>query len=189
VIHGPQFSPTPGTDITNLSGHPSVTGERDWLERRFTILVPVPTSWFTVEPSVQQVGWTASDTHPLSFDDVLGAGGNLLGERVRGYANIPAHPRRGRIAICRTGPPELRRAARLERHVRKERKRFGQPIGRYQVHCIHDRGGWRPQRPHRSHNRLLDSAALRLAVKSRFKIRLGCDRKMVGQRRQAMTRA
>jgi alkylation response protein AidB-like acyl-CoA dehydrogenase len=64
-----------------------------------SILVPVPTEGFTVEPAYDKVGWHASDTHPLTFSDVRVPEGNLLGERGRGYANFLHILDEGRIAI------------------------------------------------------------------------------------------
>jgi hypothetical protein len=64
-----------------------------WQEEISSILVPVPTEGFTAEPAYNKVGWNASDTHPLSFDDVRVPAENLLGERGRGLRELPAHPR------------------------------------------------------------------------------------------------
>ncbi len=44
-----------------------------------SILVPVPTEGFTAEPAYNKVGWNASDTHPLSFDDVRVPAGEPAG--------------------------------------------------------------------------------------------------------------
>ena len=62
--------------------------------------MPVPTPGFTAEPAYNKVGWNASDTHPLSFDDVRVPQENLLGERGRGYANFLRILDEGRIAIA-----------------------------------------------------------------------------------------
>ena len=71
IINGSkQFITNSGTDITKLVTVTAVTGERDGKKEFSSILVPVPTPGFTAEPAYNKVGWTASDTHPLSFDDV-----------------------------------------------------------------------------------------------------------------------
>ena len=59
-----------------------------------------PIAGFTAEPAYDKVGWNASDTHPLSFDDVRVPEENLLGERGRGYANFLRILDEGRIAIA-----------------------------------------------------------------------------------------
>ena len=65
-----------------------------------TILVPTDTPGFKAEKAYNKVGWNASDTHPLSFDDVRVPAENLLGERGRGYANFLRILDEGRIAIA-----------------------------------------------------------------------------------------
>jgi hypothetical protein len=97
VINGTkQFITNSGTDITRLVTVTAVTGEKEIS----SILVPVPTAGFTAEPAYDKVGWNASDTHPLSFDDVRVPEENLLGERGRGYANFLRILDEGRIAIA-----------------------------------------------------------------------------------------
>jgi alkylation response protein AidB-like acyl-CoA dehydrogenase len=43
---------------------------------------------------LRKVGWHASDTRDLYFDDCRVPLENQLGETGRGFANLPAHPRR-----------------------------------------------------------------------------------------------
>lgn len=89
VINGSkQFITNSGTDITKLVTVTAVTGGTPDKPEISSILVPVPTAGFTAEPAYNKVGWNASDTHPLSFDDVRVPEENLLGERGRGYANF-----------------------------------------------------------------------------------------------------
>src|SRR3954463_1230750 len=80
VINGSkQFITNSGTDITKLVTVTAVTGETDGRKEISSILVPVPIEGFTAEPAYNKVGWNASDTHPLSFDDVRVPAENLLG--------------------------------------------------------------------------------------------------------------
>ncbi len=55
---------------------------------------------FTAEPAYDKLGWHASDTHPLSFDDARVPEANLLGERGRGFAQFLATLDDGRVAIA-----------------------------------------------------------------------------------------
>src|SRR3954464_906406 len=99
VINGSKaFITNSGTDITRLVTVTAVTGESGGRKEISSILVPVPTAGFTAEPAYDKVGWNASDTHPLSFDDVRVPAENLLGERGRGYANFLRILDEGRIA-------------------------------------------------------------------------------------------
>nr|MDT0665323.1 acyl-CoA dehydrogenase family protein [Micromonospora sp. DSM 115978] len=90
VVNGSKaFITNSGTDITKLVTVTAVTGETAAGRKEISsILVPVPTPGFTAEPPYSKVGWHASDTHPLTFDDVRVPEENLLGERGRGYANF-----------------------------------------------------------------------------------------------------
>jgi len=101
VINGSkQFITNSGTDITRFVTVTAVTGERDGRKEISTIIVPSGTPGFTVEPAYDKVGWHASDTHPLTFQDARVPEGNLLGERGRGFANFLHILDEGRIAIA-----------------------------------------------------------------------------------------
>jgi len=101
VINGSkQFITNSGTDITRFVTVTAVTGERDGRKEISTIIVPSGTPGFTVEPGYDKVGWHASDTHPLTFQDARVPEANLLGERGRGFANFLHILDEGRIAIA-----------------------------------------------------------------------------------------
>ena len=130
VINGSkQFITNSGTDITRLVTVTALTGEREIS----SILVPVPTAGFTAEPAYDKVGWNASDTHPLSFDDVRVPAENLLGERGRGYANFLRILDEGRVAIAALSVGAAQGCVDESVKYAKERSAFGQPIGRYQA--------------------------------------------------------
>src|SRR5690606_9596106 len=94
VVNGSkQVIPNPGTPISRFVSVAAVTGERrredgSVAKELSTIIVPHGTPGFTVEPAYDKVGWRASDTHPLSFDEARVPEANLLGERGRGFANF-----------------------------------------------------------------------------------------------------
>lgn len=133
VINGSkQFITNSGTDITRLVTVTCLTGADSASREISSILVPVPTSGFTAEPAYNKVGWNASDTHPLSFDDVRVPEENLLGVRGRGYANFLQILDEGRIAIAALSVGAAQGCVDESIKYAKERKAFGQPIGRYQ---------------------------------------------------------
>src|SRR5690349_14260929 len=72
VINGSKaFITNSGTDITALVTVTAVTGvNADGTKELSAIIVPSGTPGFTVQPAYSKVGWCASDTHELSFDDV-----------------------------------------------------------------------------------------------------------------------
>lgn len=164
VINGSkQFITNSGTDITKLVTVTAVTGERDGKKEISSILVPVPTSGFTVEPAYDKVGWNASDTHPLSFDDVRVPEENLLGERGRGYANFLRILDEGRIAIAALATGVAQGCVDESVKYAREREAFGQAIGRYQ--SIAFTIARMEARAHTARTAYYDAAALMLAGK------------------------
>src|SRR6185369_4579327 len=87
VVNGAkQFITNSGSDITSLVSVTARTGTRDdGTPEISTIIVPSGTPGFTAEKAYDKLGWHASDTHPLSFDDAHVPEDHLLGERGRGY--------------------------------------------------------------------------------------------------------
>ncbi|HJX44458.1 MAG TPA: acyl-CoA dehydrogenase family protein [Geodermatophilus sp.] len=128
------FITNSGTDITRLVTVTAVTGElADGRKEISSILVPVPTPGFTAEPPYDKVGWHASDTHPLSFDDVRVPEENLLGTRGRGYANFLSILDEGRIAIAALAVGAAQGCVDESVKYAKERSAFGRPIGQNQA--------------------------------------------------------
>ncbi|GAA3105352.1 hypothetical protein GCM10017687_16280 [Streptomyces echinatus] len=102
VINGSKcFITNSGTDITGLVTVTAVTGRKpDGRPEISAIIVPSGTPGFTVAAPYSKVGWNASDTRELSFQDVRVPAGNLLGEQGRGYAQFLRILDEGRIAIA-----------------------------------------------------------------------------------------
>jgi short/branched chain acyl-CoA dehydrogenase len=165
VINGSkQFITNSGTDITKLVTVTAVTGEReDGGKEISSILVPVPTSGFTAEPAYNKVGWNASDTHPLSFDDVRVPAENLLGERGRGYANFLRILDEGRIAIAALSVGAAQGCVDESIKYAKERTAFGQAIGANQA--IAFKIARMEARAHTARTAYYDAAALMLSGK------------------------
>ncbi len=176
VINGSkQFITNSGTDITKLvtvtavtggqerSDSGKSTGKADGRKEISTILVPVPTPGFTAEPAYNKVGWNASDTHPLSFDDVRVPQDNLLGERGRGYANFLRILDEGRIAIAALSVGAAQGCVDESVKYAKEREAFGQAIGANQA--IAFKIARMEVRAHTARTAYYDAAALMLSGK------------------------
>jgi alkylation response protein AidB-like acyl-CoA dehydrogenase len=135
VINGSKaFITNSGTDITELVTVTAVTGTTSSGKKEISsILVPVPTQGFTAEPPYNKVGWNASDTHPLTFDDVRVPEENLLGTRGRGYANFLHILDEGRIAISALAVGAAQGCVDESVKYAKEREAFGKPIGQNQA--------------------------------------------------------
>jgi short/branched chain acyl-CoA dehydrogenase len=131
VINGrKQFITNSGTDITRLVTVTAVTGRTAGDRPEISsFLVPVPTPGFTAEKAYDKVGWNASDTHPLTLDDVRVPEENLLGERGRGYAGFLRILDEGRIAIAAVGTGVAQGCVDESVRYAKEREAFGRPIG------------------------------------------------------------
>jgi short-chain 2-methylacyl-CoA dehydrogenase len=167
VINGSkQFITNSGTDLTKLvtvTAVTAVTGELNGKKEISSILVPVPTGGFTAEPAYNKVGWHASDTHPLTFDDVRVPEENLLGERGRGYANFLRILDEGRIAIAALSTGAAQGCVDESVKYAREREAFGRPIGRYQA--IEFTIARMEARAHTARTAYYDAAALMLAGK------------------------
>jgi short-chain 2-methylacyl-CoA dehydrogenase len=135
VVNGTKaFITNSGTDLTRLVTVTAVTGELPGGKKEISsILVPVPTPGFTAEPAYSKVGWHASDTHPLTFDDVRVPEANLLGARGRGYANFLHILDEGRIAISALAVGAAQGCVDESVRYAREREAFGRPIAANQA--------------------------------------------------------
>lgn len=135
VINGSKaFITNSGTDITSFVTVTAVTGHKpDGGKEISTIIVPSGTPGFTVAKKYSKVGWNASDTHELSFDDCRVPAANLLGERGRGYAQFLSILTEGRVAIAALGVGLAQGCVDECLRYAGEREAFGHKIGEYQA--------------------------------------------------------
>ncbi|PRY27157.1 acyl-CoA dehydrogenase family protein [Pseudosporangium ferrugineum] len=135
VINGSKaFITNSGTEITSLVTVMAATGTKpDGSKELSTIIVPSGTPGFTVAPGYSKVGWCASDTHELAFDDVRVPAVNLLGERGRGFAQFLRILDEGRIAIAALSTGLAQGCVDESVKYARERHAFGRPIGNYQA--------------------------------------------------------
>ena len=135
VINGTKaFITNSGTDITAVVAVAAVTGQAaDGDKEISTILVPSGTPGFTVQPGYSKVGWCASDTHELTFEDVRVPAANLLGERGRGFAQFLRTLDEGRIAIAALATGLAQGCVDESVKYAGERQAFGRPIGDFQA--------------------------------------------------------
>jgi alkylation response protein AidB-like acyl-CoA dehydrogenase len=135
VINGSKaFITNSGTDITALVTVTAVTGQNaDGSKEISSFIVPSGTPGFTVRPGYSKVGWCASDTHELSFDDCRVPAANMLGERGRGFAQFLRILDEGRIAIAALAVGLAQGCVDESVAYAKQRHAFGQPIGKFQA--------------------------------------------------------
>jgi short-chain 2-methylacyl-CoA dehydrogenase len=134
VINGSKaFITNSGTDITGLITVTALSGERAGDKEISAIIVPAGTPGLTVGRSYRKIGWHASDTHELSFDDCRVPGANLLGERGRGFAQFLATLDEGRIAVAALSVGLAQGCLDESVAYAKTRKAFGRPIAAFQA--------------------------------------------------------
>jgi short-chain 2-methylacyl-CoA dehydrogenase len=136
VINGSKaFITNSGTDITSVVTVTAITGGRDIAGRReiSAIMIPAGTPGFRVSKKYSKVGWSASDTRELFFDDVRVPASNLVGERGRGYAQFLSILDEGRVAIAALSVGLAQGCVDESVRYAHEREAFGNKIGRYQA--------------------------------------------------------
>jgi short/branched chain acyl-CoA dehydrogenase len=130
VINGTKaFITNSGSSITSLVTITARTGDNEIS----TIVVPSGSPGFIVEPGYRKMGWRASDTHGLTFEDCRVPEGNLLGERGRGLHQFLATLDDGRIAIAAMAVGVLQACLDESVGYANEREAFGRPIGANQA--------------------------------------------------------
>ncbi|MGW5878190.1 acyl-CoA dehydrogenase family protein [Nocardiopsis terrae] len=135
VINGTKsFITNSGTDITALVTVTAVTGTRENGRPEISsILVPRDTPGFSLGQKYSKVGWNASDTNELVFEDCRVPEANLVGERGRGYAQFLRILDEGRIAIAALSVGLAQGCVDESVRYAHERQAFGNSIGRYQA--------------------------------------------------------
>jgi short/branched chain acyl-CoA dehydrogenase len=135
VINGTKaFITNSGTDITSLVTVLCRTGERaDGRPELTSVMVPVPHQGFSASKKYWKVGWHASDTRELAFEDCRVPAQNVLGERGRGYAQFLSTLDEGRIAISALAVGLAQACVDESVRYAKQREAFGQPIGGFQA--------------------------------------------------------
>jgi short-chain 2-methylacyl-CoA dehydrogenase len=137
VINGSkQFITNVGTDISDFVTITAVTsaGDASGAGRAVTnFIIPTGTPGYTIGNGYRKVGWHASDTRDLYFDDVRVPATNQLGEEGRGFANFLSILDEGRIAISALAVGSIQGCIDECIRYAHEREAFGKPIGSYQA--------------------------------------------------------
>jgi short-chain 2-methylacyl-CoA dehydrogenase len=130
VINGAkQFITNAGTDITGVV---TITARTDDDEVS-NLIVPNGTPGYEVGEPYRKMGWNASDTRPLTFEDCRVPEENLLGPRGQGFRQFLQTLDGGRIGVAAMGLGLAQGALDEALAYAKERIAFGQPISKYQA--------------------------------------------------------
>jgi alkylation response protein AidB-like acyl-CoA dehydrogenase len=133
VINGAkQFITNSGTDISGCVTITAVTA-RNGKKEISNLIVPNGTPGYEPGEPYRKMGWNASDTRPLSFDDCRVPEANLLGRRGDGFKQFMQILDGGRIGVAAMGVGLAQGALDEALAYAKERRAFGQPISRFQA--------------------------------------------------------
>jgi short-chain 2-methylacyl-CoA dehydrogenase len=130
VVNGSKiFITNAGTDISACVTITAVTGENEISN----IIVPNGTPGYVISAPMHKLGWHASDTRELSFENCAVPEGNLLGPRGKGFAQFMEILDGGRISVASMGVGLAQGAYDLAFAYAQERQQFGRPISKFQA--------------------------------------------------------
>jgi short/branched chain acyl-CoA dehydrogenase len=130
VIDGAkQFITNAGTAISGVVTITALTGEGEISN----LLVPNGTPGYEQGEPYRKMGWHASDTRPLTFDDCRVPEANLLGPRGAGFKQFLHVLAIGRIGVAAMGLGLAQGALDQALAYAKERRAFGRPISKFQA--------------------------------------------------------
>ena len=135
IVNGAkQFITNSGTEISGVVAITAVTGSDDRGRKEISnILVPTGTPGYEAGEPYRKMGWNASDTRPLSFEDCRLPESALLGRRGEGFKNFLHILDGGRIGVAAMGVGLAQGALDEALAYAKERKAFGQSISKFQA--------------------------------------------------------
>lgn len=130
VISGEKcFITNSGTTITSLV----IVTARTGADEISTIVVPAGSAGMEVLAPYRKMGWHASDTHGIVFNDCRVPAANLLGERGRGVAQLLAVLDEGRVALAALALGVIEACLAHSTAYAGDRRAFGRPIGANQA--------------------------------------------------------
>jgi short-chain 2-methylacyl-CoA dehydrogenase len=133
VVNGAkQFITNAGTEISGCVSITAVTGTADGRKEISNLIVPTGTPGYEIGEAYRKMGWNASDTRPLSFEECRVPEANLLGRRGDGFKNFLHILDGGRIGVAAMGVGLAQGALDEAIAYAKERQAFGQAISKFQ---------------------------------------------------------
>jgi alkylation response protein AidB-like acyl-CoA dehydrogenase len=134
VINGAkQFITNSGTEISGCVTITAVTGGSNGQREISNIIVPNGTPGYEPGEPYRKMGWNASDTRPLSFDDCRVPESGLLGRRGEGFKQFLHILDGGRIGVAAMGVGLAQGALDEAISYARERRAFGQQISKFQA--------------------------------------------------------
>lgn len=128
------FITNAGTDMTGGVTITAVTGKQPDGHKEITnIIVPKGTPGYIIGNPYHKMGWRASDTRPLSFEDCQVPEENILGARGDGFRQFMRILDSGRVAIAALSVGLAQAAFDESLRYSRERQQFGKPIAAFQA--------------------------------------------------------
>jgi short-chain 2-methylacyl-CoA dehydrogenase len=128
------FITNAGTEMTGGVTITAVTGKRhDGRNEITNIIVPKGTPGYIIGNAYKKMGWKASDTRPLSFEDCKVPEGNILGQCGDGFKQFMQILDAGRVAIAALSVGLAQACLDEALSYAKERKQFGQHLSKFQA--------------------------------------------------------
>jgi alkylation response protein AidB-like acyl-CoA dehydrogenase len=130
VVSGSKiFITNAGTDISTCVTITALTGDGEVSN----IVIPNGTPGYVISQPMEKLGWRASDTRELSFQDCAVPEANLLGGRGRGFQQFLEILDGGRISVAAMGVGLAQGAYDLAFAYAGQRRQFGRPISSFQA--------------------------------------------------------
>src|SRR5260221_6621643 len=127
------FITNAGTDMTGGVTITAVTGSQPDGHHEITnIIVPRGTPGYIIGNAYHKMGWRASDTRPLAFEDCQVPEGNILGKCGDGFRQFMQILDAGRVAIAAMTVGLAQACLDASLLYTAERKQFGRPIAELQ---------------------------------------------------------
>ncbi|HRY33345.1 MAG TPA: acyl-CoA dehydrogenase family protein [Bacteroidales bacterium] len=134
VINGSKIFITNAASVITLGSTVQVvTGEKNGNKEFSTIIVEQQTPGFRAVEMHDKMMWRASNTAELYFDDCRVPEENLLGNIGQGSKIMLHTLDGGRLSIAAMGLGLAQGAFEMALEYAKDRKQFGQPIGKFQA--------------------------------------------------------
>ncbi|QBD81931.1 acyl-CoA dehydrogenase [Ktedonosporobacter rubrisoli] len=128
------FITNAGTEMTAGVTITAVTGTRPDGRKEITnLIVPKGTSGYSIGSAYKKMGWKASDTRPLAFEDCVVPEENRLGQRGEGFKQFMQILDGGRVAIAALSVGLAQACLDEALSYAKQRKQFGKPISSFQA--------------------------------------------------------
>ena len=134
VINGRKaFITNAGTDISAGVTVTAITGDGNGHKQISSIAVEKGTPGYTQAPKYRKLGWHASDTRELLFDDCHVPEENLVGREGAGYRQFLQILEGGRVAIAALSVGVAQACLDASLQYSAQRRQFGQPIAAFQA--------------------------------------------------------